>query len=215
MVGLLRNQLEVYLDESGDLGFSHSSSRYFLIVALVTVDSSELGRIIRRARRRFSNVYKIGGEFKFNRSGDALRRFVIESIAGTQCQIYLGAVDKFNTMPRMRLSKDEMWKEVAISVLSEVSWRTRSKSIQVILDRRPMKAGPRAALDACLKGAVSNCYVGYVPPIVSVSHFDSARTEGLQVADHVAGALFQSIERGNHGFYHLLEKRIISGGMLR
>jgi len=48
---------------------------------------------------------------------------------------------------------------------------------------------------------------------MTVSHIDSAMSAGLQIADHVAGAVFLSLERGDPSYLRQIEGRMSHGGM--
>ena len=44
--------INIYLDESGDLGFSEKSSKYFVISLLITKNHKQIDNCIKRIRQR-------------------------------------------------------------------------------------------------------------------------------------------------------------------
>ena len=74
----------IYIDESGDLGFSEKSSKVLVISALITNDPSKLDRIIKNARRnKFKKELKNANEIKFNKSSPKVRKYFINKLNET------------------------------------------------------------------------------------------------------------------------------------
>jgi hypothetical protein len=207
----LHRHVDVYLDESGDLGFSLGSSKHFIVVALVTQETSRLARIVRRCHRKFGSSCKGNPELKFNRSSEPLRRFFLEGISKTDSWIIWNGIRKSQVDASMRSDKDAIWRHVASRTVSEVSKRIHASSMRIIIDRRSIRKVARKALDDLLLEEVMSHHAGFFPPVVWLSHVDSTASEGLQVADHVAGAVFQSVERDNHAYLKMIEEKIAHG----
>lgn len=62
-----------------------------------------------------------------------------------------------------------------------------------------------------LANEVETHHFGHFPPTVEVSLVDSKRSEGLQVVDYIAGAVFQSVERGKSSYLRIIERRVVHG----
>jgi hypothetical protein len=116
----LYDHVDVYLDESGDLGFSGRSPEHFVIVALATAEPYKLVRIVRKAHRKFSLVDGAGSEFKFNRSRGPLRRFLLDGIVKTDSWLVWGSIAKSRIPPRLRSDKEELWQHVAARTVAEL-----------------------------------------------------------------------------------------------
>jgi len=209
----LHKHVEIYLDESGDLGFSSRSSEHFVIVALATAEPHKLIRIVRKAHRKFSLVDGAGSEFKFNRSREPLRRFLLDGIVKTDSWFVWGSVTKARIPLRLRSDKEELWQHVAARTVAELSSGTPTKAMHIVVDRRSLTKIVRHRLSERLRWEVERNHGGFFPPIVTVSHIDSAMSAGLQIADHVAGAVFLSLERGDSSFLRQIEGRTSHGEM--
>ena len=70
----------------------------------------------------------------------------------------------------------------------------------------------RDRLSERLRWEVERNHGGHFPPRVTVSHIDSATSAGLQIADHIAGAVFLSLERGDSSYLRRTEDKCVSGG---
>lgn len=201
--------VEVYLDESGDLGLSPTSSKHLVVAALATAEPRVLARIVRRSRRRYG--LEGVGELKFNKDGDTLRRFVLESLGRTDSSVAWGAVVKSNAPPPLKGDKNGLYQYLVRRTVSDLSKGIHAKRLCVLIDRRSTEPTVRRALEGRIGSDVVMNHAGYLPPIVMVGHMDSVNSEGLQIADYVAGTVFQRLERGDGSYLGSIADRIIHG----
>ena len=209
----MHRHVEVYLDESGDLGFSPRSSRHFVIVAVATAEPHKLARIVRKAHRRFSLVDGAGPEFKFNRSREPLRRFLLDGIARTDSWITWGCTLKALAKPEHRGDKEALWQSLSARTVAEMSRRTHAAAVHIVVDRRSLTKAVRQSLSERLVWEMKWNHAGHFPPGVTVSHVDSSLSAGLQMADQVAGAVFLNVERGDRSYLSLIEAKIKHGAL--
>ena len=174
-----------------------------------------LSRIVRKAYRRYGLKGEDLAEFKFNRSGESVRRLFLEGIARTNSIVDWYGIRKSSLPIGLRSEKDEVWQLVAAKTVSDLVSRVHAKRLHIVIDRRSLKASVRGALTRRLEREGSLCYAGYFPPAVRVTHLDSQHCDGLKVADHVAGAVFQCVERGDDHYLELIRNNVIHGGLFR
>ena len=207
------DHVEVYLDESGDLGFSGGGSEHFIVVALVVHRGVRVARITNKCHRRFRYSLTGNPEIKFNRCGEPVRRFVLSAVSATDSQVVWSGVRKSTVGPSLRADKDAIWRQVACRTVSEVSRRLRVRSMDIVVDRRSVRKVVRRAMESALEDAAIRCHAGLFPPQVRVSHLDSASSPGLRVVDHVAGAVFQCLERGDRTYIDIIGERVLCGAL--
>ncbi len=207
----MHRHVEVFLDESGDLGFSSRSSKHLVVIALATEEPYRLSRIVRRARRKVSMSREAGPEFKFNRSGEQLRRFFLEGICESGSSIVWGAASKSGAVRRSITDKTSFWQYVTVRTVSALAGTVHSRSMRLTIDRLSPRPNVARSLASRLVDEVRIHHVGYFPPSVEVRLIDSRGSEELQVADYVAGAVYQSVERQNPSYLGLLEDSFIHG----
>src|SRR3989344_3613745 len=71
----------MFIDESGDLGFKESSSKFLVISCLMVEDPRELDRIIKNMRRnKFKKELKKASEIKANKSSEEVISFMLEKL---------------------------------------------------------------------------------------------------------------------------------------
>src|SRR4030042_123399 len=94
----MHRRVEVYLDESGDLGSSPRSSRYFVVVAVAVAEPRELRRLVKKVQRmRYPHVGE-PMEFKFHSSPDRVRGMMCAGLARTSALIAWRGVAKCDAL---------------------------------------------------------------------------------------------------------------------
>lgn len=68
----------IYIDESGDLGDNYSSSKYFVLAAILVNNPKNLNRIIKETKRKYPNIIGRDLEVKGNKTD----RNVLKKILG-------------------------------------------------------------------------------------------------------------------------------------
>lgn len=70
----------VFVDESGDLGFTSKSTKYYVIACVEVFDLLELARATKKARKTLSKKKKNIPELKFSESEHKIRRRFLEKL---------------------------------------------------------------------------------------------------------------------------------------
>ncbi len=70
----------IYLDESGNLGFSEKSGTYFVVAGLCVNEEKIVNKWIKNARTGLTKKYK-KNELKFSNLSDVNRRRVLQCIS--------------------------------------------------------------------------------------------------------------------------------------
>lgn len=206
--------VEVYIDESGDLGFSRGSTEHFIVAAMAVPKGLPLAMATNKCRRRFKSSLKGNPEVKFNRCGAPVRRFILEAVHDLGPTIVWSGVRKSFIPTRLRSDKDWIWRWVACMAVSEVSRTTSARRMDVVVDRRSVKKVARRTMEGEIEEAILGCHAGVFPPDARVSHVDSFSSAGLQLVDHIAGAVFQHLERGNSSYLEIVKDRVVHGELL-
>lgn len=144
-----------------------------------------------------------------------MRRYMLEGVSRTECHVIWVALVKSLVDGGTKLDKDAIWRYVALRTLAETSKRVRARSVHVVVDRRSLKKVARKALDKFLREEIIDRHAGYFAPTITVSHLESTSSEGLQLVDHVAGAVFQNLERRDDSYLRIIESKIASGTVER
>jgi len=209
---VLYNKLEIFLDECGDLGINKErSSKYLVIAATALPETESFIRIIKKAHRKLGVRGKLSTEFKFNTSSLPIRKLFLESIAQVDCWIVWIAFEKQKLKDQLLAAKNEVYLDACMKVISNILRYSPSRYIDIVVDRRSNKKSEKNIFDASAKSIVDSNHAGYFAPQLRISHFESWKSEGLQVHDFIVGSIFQKIERGNPYYYELVEKKVVFG----
>lgn len=209
------DHVDVYLDESGDLGFSLPSSRHFVVVALASPEPKELSRVLKRARRRLYSSGSMTPEFKFKSSPEHVRRLILRGVAGTSTRVAWSGIAKHNVLAELGEDKDELYLRICSNALAGLVSRTHAKRVHIVLDKRSGRRSLRRHFEEHLLDVVGSYHGGYFAPSTSVSHMDSVNSAGVQVADIVAGAVFRSLEHSDNSYLSLITGNIVYGRLHR
>jgi hypothetical protein len=78
----------IYLDESGDLGFTSKSSKSFVVALLYTNNPKHIRRILKKVRcRLLRKKYRDLPEFKSSRSDDFVKKRILEHLSKENIEI--------------------------------------------------------------------------------------------------------------------------------
>ncbi len=207
----MHRRVEVFLDESGDLGFSNRSSRHFVVVALASTQPRELSRLLKKVRRRVHPLGMKAAEFRFSSSPDRVRRTLLVGQSKTSSRITWSAIAKADTLPADRGDKRGIYLQLSSTALSELMRRTHDREVRIILDKWSSNRSVRADLGRHLKDVATTCHGGHFAPSVTISYLDSVNSAGIQLADVVAGAVFRSLEHSDNSYLNHVKNMIVHG----
>ena len=207
----MHRHVDVYVDESGDLGYSVASTRHLVIVALATADSIRLERLVKSGHRRFKVRGKESLEFKFKHSSVSLRRFFLSGLASTQSWVAWAGAVKANAPRELRADKERFYGHICGRAISGIVRGLRVRSLNISVDRMANRRSIRDKIDSVIEESVLRDHCGNFAPGLVISHFDSTACAGLQIADFVAGAVFHSLERKNDSYLQLIAQTILNG----
>lgn len=202
--------MHIYLDESGDLGFSSKASKYFVIAALLTTDSLRIEKCITKVRKeRLPNKYKKIPELKYHNSDNIVRRRILQCIAKTDTEIAYAVLRKRQVYENLRNKPNILYNFLCGSLIGNVFRKYHINSgFNVIVDRSLTNIN-REAFDE---------YVGYRAlmskteifnlDLLEINHVDSTQNKCIQAVDFVAGAIARNYEREDPLFYHIIDGRI-------
>ena len=213
--------MDVYVDESGDLGFSAESTKFF-IIAFLTCDNSfnirkEMSRLLKKLHKK--GIYpSCQRELKFTKMNKYCRLAVLKKIALSDSYIGVIVVKKDAVLERLRNDPSILYNYLLVhNIISALlPSLANHQNIHLILDKS-LSQKRIASFNEYVKNKAS--YLSYINgtsvdcDCISVEHVDSQDEPCLQAVDSIAGAYFQSYER-NEGCYVDIIKEKISNFML-
>ncbi|SDA45722.1 DUF3800 domain-containing protein [Methanobrevibacter millerae] len=193
----------IYIDESGDLGEKYSSSKFFVIGAIIVNNPKNLNRIIKDARKKYNNIIGRDLEIKGNKTNRYVIKKILEKINNIEYQVLAIFLDKQNLNKIPNFYNHHLLYDTLASKLSEKIIITSPTT--VIIDRSKSKHEDIRIFNERFLSSLNNPN-NYQ---ININHANSIKEKGLQTADLIAWSVFQSLEHENSEFIDLIKNKNI------
>lgn len=197
--------LYVYVDESGDLGFTEKSSRYYVIATAEVHNPLIADRIIKRVRKKLKKKEKNIPEFKFSGSSEKIRNLIFKEILDTEMKFSTIVLEKKMVYDYLRNKKQVLHNYLTGFLVESLSYYEDENDFRIIVDKFIMQKERRDEFDNYLRLRMSN---RSRTKNLEVFHENSEQHAGLQIADFIAGAVFQKYERQIEKYYNVIRPKI-------
>jgi hypothetical protein len=186
--------VNIYIDESGDLGFTGNSSPYFVIAAIIAQGPGQVQNCktcMKRTLRKLSKKEKNIAELKYHNTSDIYRRRILESFSETKIEIGYVILRKEQVYPYLRTERQILYNYLTGSLVANIiSSYAFSHDVNVIIDK---------SLDGVVREEF-NKYLVYRSLErgnsyhaencdLEIYHVDSKQNPCVQAVDFVAGAI--------------------------
>lgn len=203
----------VFIDESGDFGFSSKSSRHITLSAIVVSDRVALERIPKRMRKQLGKNAKTRPELKFHKSDDSVKRKVLNSFFSLpNAKVVCVVADKGKVSSHYRSHRNEMYDHMCSTLLESVLRSLgRPRELDLYFDIRPRNKPKNREFDSMVITEIQrHCQeMRIIAPSVFISRVSSETNPGLVVADFIAGAIQRKHEHRSLEYYDLISKSIL------
>jgi hypothetical protein len=201
--------LHVFVDESGDLGFSEKSTKHFVMCAVATEDPIRLSRIVKQVRSKYiGKDLRDLPELRFHQSREETRKCLLELLASEDVSIWYVCLDKRSMNRAPPEKQNEIYNYLA-GFIAERMIKQRSRRIRMYVDRCMSRANRERFDDYVSKKKESvSDELGRLPTTLSIDHVASESVPGVQVADFVAGAIYAKHEHDDSRYYDIIESKI-------
>ncbi|MFQ5531512.1 MAG: DUF3800 domain-containing protein [Candidatus Nanoarchaeia archaeon] len=193
----------IFLDESGELGFGSSSTKFFTITLLICGlrEEQKLRRVIKKIRRRkLKKKLKKSPEIKWNNSNDQIKKKVFQIISKIDFEIFTIILNKSRVYDYLKGKKHKLYNYLCNLIINECSIDGKS---DLIVDRSKNKRSLRDDFDRYIRfNLKEKC------PNLTILHEDSKSNGSLQVLDFISGAIFNKYEFQNMEYYDKIKEKI-------
>jgi len=202
--------MEVYIDESGDLGFGNKASKYFIMVALIVRNHKQIKRcIIKIRKQKLPKKYKKIDELKWHNSSKTIKRRIIECISNTENDVAYAVLRKYQVKKELRDKPQIIYNYLCGSLLSKIIMSYKIKgTVDVIVDKS-LHGLRRENFDQYITWrtlmADHEGNLRIKPP--NIIHRDSKQDFCIQAVDFIAGAIHYRYRENDNFYYKLIEPR--------
>lgn len=193
----------IYIDESGDLGDNYLGSRYFVMAAIIADNPKNLVRIIKNARNKYSGIIGRDLEIKGNKTNPHVIKKILGKVNNIDYQVCAIFLNKENLHNILEFYKHNVLYDTLASKLAEKI--TITSPTIVIVDRSKGKHEDIRIFNERFSSSLNNPN----DYLINITHGNSIKERGLQIADLVAWSVFQSLEHKNFEFVDLIENKNI------
>jgi hypothetical protein len=191
----------IYIDESGDLGDSHSSSKYFVIAAILVDNPQDLKRIIKNIKNNYPDIVGRDLEIKGSKTDPNIIKKILARINNIDYEVSAVYLDKKNLHKIPDFYNHHVLYDTLASKLAEKIIIDSSAS--VIVDRSKSKHEDIRKFNERFSSSLNNPNNHFI----NINHVNSIKEKGLQIADLIAWSIFQSKEHDDFEFIELIKNK--------
>lgn len=198
----------VYIDESGDLGFSEKSTKHFVIALVGVENPKEIKNTIKKIRQRIiKKKLKEVPELKFNKSSHLIKERFLRALCERNIEICVIILKKEQVYGYLHEHRNEIYNYVTKFLVEKLLINPEEREIHLKVDKFLSKSN-RENYNLYVKSQIENMCHGQTK--ITIEHVDSQEEPCIQAADFVAGAVFRKHEFGDDTYYKLIERKITS-----
>ncbi len=198
----------IFLDESGDLGFSKASSSWFLFTIAIVSDPRSLERVVKKVWKSLRTKHKHLGELHAYHADEGTRLRILRGLAGiTDLKIMTIILNKKKVYADLQNQKNYLYNFTANMLLDRLYAQHAqlvSQSVHLYVDKKDTKKSLQENFVQYLQASVGNRAKSPLHIELHRSH----ENKSLQAIDFVSWAIFRKYERGDDTYYNLIKDKI-------
>ena len=197
----------IYLDESGDLGFSSESPTGFFTIAFIAPeDPVRMKRCVRRVKVKYG--IPSSAELKGAATRPEIKQDLLSRLAQLPIEVHASTVRKANVDEKLRRDTNILYNYmVGLSLVERILEAPPNSTVTVTVDRR---------ITATTAGFNFDKYVRYKVWYekgrrdieIRLAHVDSHQSLGVQAIDIVCNTVFRHHQRGETALLDVIRPKI-------
>lgn len=197
----------IFLDESGELGFKDSSSKYF-IITLLSCDEGELyslRRIMKKVREKIiKKKLKKYPELKGNNSTDKIRFDVLDRFMKTNSEVFVIILEKSKVYEYLKGKKNKLYNYISNLIINECSFD--NPCVYLIVDKSKSNRSLREDFDNYIRKMIKD--KNHLDKLI-IKHENSQSEACLQVLDFISWSIFRNYEYKDSRFFEKIKDKIV------
>ncbi len=204
----------IFLDESGDLGFKETSSKWFLFTLAITDNRRALERVIKRARNALLRNQRNVSELHAYHANDSTRKRVLKELSKIDdLKIFCTILNKKKVYVDLQNQKNYLYSYTANILLDRLHSKAiidLNEPLHLCVDRKDTNKNIRKNFEQYIEQSLKEKRLG----IVSMESKASYSDKSLQATDFLSWAIFRKYERGDSQYYEIIKDKIIEESLL-
>jgi hypothetical protein len=204
----------VFLDESGDLGFSPRSSKWFIFTIVLTNDHKKIEKVIKNIRRGLKKKFKLK-ELHAYHADNATRHRMLKKISELDdLKVFCVILNKKKVYVDLQNQKNYLYNYTANILLDRLHNKNIIKidePISLYIDKKDTNKFIRENFEKYLKdNLVKRGSNGKIEIRIKPSHTEKC----LQAVDFVSWAIFRKYEINDYEYYEDIKDKIMEESLL-
>jgi hypothetical protein len=204
----------IFLDESGDLGFKKSSSKWFIFTVAMVSDPRSLARVVKKIWKTLKKKHKRLGELHASHERDVTKRRMLEQLNEVvDLKALCVVLNKSKVYVDLQNQKNYLYNFTANILLDRLHTKEvlkQNEPIHLFVDRKDTKKILRENFVNYLARAMQKRRDG----TFKVELHSSSENKSLQAVDFISWAVFRKYERGDYEYYELIKSKIADERLL-
>ena len=200
------HELNIYLDESGDLGFSQGSSKYFTIAFVVVKDPVLFARCVKETKIRYKIPRKV--ELKGSTAREVVKKDLLNKLRKLDIEIHAITVKKKNIDARLRKDKNILYNYIVGLLLVDcILAKPAGTKVLINVDRRVISVTSGFKFNEYLKYKI--WYENARQDIdLEVRHLYSHTKHSIQGIDVICNSLFRKYNSNNPTLFNIIKDKV-------
>ncbi len=202
----------VYMDESGDLGFSKNSSKWFIFTLAITPDKRALERVTKKVWKPLKHKHKNLGELHAYHSNDVTRNRMLKKINEIEdLKVLCVVLNKQKVYIDLQNQKNYLYNYTANILLDRLHNKgvLTQSNVELYIDRKDTKKSLTENFTNYLAKSMAKRGND-----ITVSLHKSHENKSLQAIDFASWAIFRKYEKGDTDYYDIIKDKIVDERLL-
>jgi hypothetical protein len=204
----------IFIDESGDLGFSERSSKWFLFTILLTNKHRKVEKVIKKVHKSLRKKYKKVGELHAYHTQDITKKRLLKHLSELDdLKILCVLLNKEKVYIDLQNQKNYLYNYTANILLDRLHNKEMFSGKEVVklyVDQKDTNKFIRGNLENYLTSKLDNWQNDNIVIKIKPSHTEKC----LQAVDFISWAIFRKYEMGDYEFYDIIKDKIVEEKLL-
>lgn len=204
----------IFLDESGDLGFSERSSRWFILTIVLTNNHRKIEKCVKKVHRGLKKKYKKVKELYAYHSDDITKKRVLKHLSEIDdLQIHCIILNKEKVYVDLRNQKNYLYNYTANILLDRLYNKKNFKDddqVVICIDQRETNKFLKKNFEDYLTNSLTKRGSNGFEIKIKSSHTEKC----LQAVDFISWAIFRKYEKNDYEYYEMIKSKVLGESLL-
>jgi len=204
----------IFLDESGDLGFKKTSSKWFLFTIVLTNNHKKIEKVIKNIRKGLKKKYKLKELHAYHADAITRHRMLKKLAELGDFKVLCTVLNKRKVHINLQGQKNILYNFTANILMDRLHNKKIieiDEPINLYIDKKDTNKFIRENFEKYLKdNLMKRGNSGKIDIRIKPSHSEKC----LQAVDFVSWAIFRKYERNDYEYYEDIKGKIIEESLL-